>query len=262
MTTHERKELRRPLTYFTKEKRKDMLKIIHSSCRRFSSGAAKKSLVKSEVIKVDEIGVGVITLSNPSHLNALTVEMGEEFKDHVKQMRDHARNQNIRACIVTGDGDAFSAGGDLNWLRERHSTSAYLNSLIMLDFYNRFLCIRDIHVPTIAAINGAAIGAGLCMTLACDIRVVSDSAKLGFTFPKLGIHPGMGASVLLPRIVRQEVASHLLMSGDVFSGSDAKDYGLVLKSVSKVISLISIFPFVYSRLMLYDVLGRRHGYCS
>jgi enoyl-CoA hydratase/carnithine racemase len=73
----------------------------------------------------------------------------------------------------------------LDWLRQRHDTAPFLNSLIMVDFYNSFLCIRNVGVPTIAAVNGAAIGAGLCMTLACDIRIVSSTAKLGFTFPKV-----------------------------------------------------------------------------
>lgn len=94
-------------------------------------------------------------------------------------------------------GDAFSAGGDLKWLRERHTMNSYQNSIIMFDFYNMFLSIRNIHCPVIACINGSAIGAGLCMTLACDIRVASSTAKLGFTFPKLGIHPGRITSMKL-----------------------------------------------------------------
>ena len=102
-------------------------------------------------------------------------------------------------------GEAFSAGGDLKWLRERHTVpSAYDNAKTMVDFYKRFLSVSKIPVPTIAAINGSASGAGLCMTLACDFRIASDKAKLGFTFTKLGIHPGMGCSTLLPRLVNQQ----------------------------------------------------------
>lgn len=108
----------------------------------------------------------------------------------------------------------------------------------MVDFYNRFLCIRNVGVPTIAAINGAAIGAGMCMTLACDMRVAAKNAKLGFTFAKLGIHPGMGSSVLLPRLVGQDMATYLLLSGAVLSGEDARAKGLILEAVEKVMCAV------------------------
>ena len=131
-------------------------------------------------------------------------------------------------------GAAFSAGGDLKWLRERHSAkSAYSNTKTMVDFYKRFLCISRIPVPTIAAINGAAIGAGLCMTLACDMRIASDNAKLGFTFAKLGIHPGMGCTTLLPRVINQQYASYLLISGKIIDSNTAMQQGLIMESVPK-----------------------------
>lgn len=201
------------------------------SARFISKTAAGVELVKVQIVD----NVGVIKLSDPNRLNALTVDMGEQFVSAVSQMTTAAKEQRIRAVIVTGDGDAFSAGGDLNWLTARHETSPFKNSTIMVDFYNRFLCIRNIGVPTIAAINGAAIGAGMCMTLACDMRVAAKNAKLGFTFAKLGIHPGMGSSVLLPRLVGQEVATYLLLSGAVLSGEDARAKGLVLEAVDKVV---------------------------
>lgn len=188
-----------------------------------------------EFIKISIIDeVGLITLSDPGRLNALTVNMGESFTSAVAALTVAAKDQLIRAVVITGDGEAFSAGGDLNWLADRNKTSPFKNSSVMVDFYNRFLCIRNIGVPTIAAINGAAIGAGMCMTLACDIRIASSTAKLGFTFTKLGIHPGMGSSTLLPRLVGQEMASYLLLSGAVISGEEARQKGLVLEAVDKV----------------------------
>ena len=89
-------------------------------------------------------------------------------------------------------------------------------------------------MPTICAINGAAIGAGAAISLACDIRLASSTAKIGFTFSKIGIHPGMGSSVLLPRIVGDEKASYLLLSGSLLTGLEAKTMGLVLDAVDKV----------------------------
>ena len=205
-----------------------------------------------------ENSVGIITLSDPTRLNALTVNMGESFKEAVALMSTAAKEQRIRAVVVTGDGDAFSAGGDLNWLMERHHTSPFKNSTIMVDFYNRFLCVRDIGVPTIAAINGAAIGAGMCMTLACDMRIAASSAKLGFTFAKLGIHPGMGSSLLLPRLVGQETASYLLLSGAILSGDEARQRGLVLESVPKVNIMWKILVFtIESVLDNTSVLNRK-----
>jgi enoyl-CoA hydratase/carnithine racemase len=206
---------------------------------KVSSCLRKLHVASGDFIKISIVDqVGVITLSDPGRLNALTVDMGESFKSAVAALTVAAKDQLIRAVVVTGDGDAFSAGGDLNWLADRHKTSPFKNSTVMVDFYNRFLCIRNIGVPTIAAINGAAIGAGMCMTLACDVRIASRSAKLGFTFTKLGIHPGMGSSVLLPRLVSQEVASYLLLTGAIISGEEAHQKGLVLETVDKVRHLL------------------------
>jgi enoyl-CoA hydratase len=131
--------------------------------------------------------------------------MGLEFTAAVNHMNTLAADQSIRSCIITGSGHAFSAGGDLAWLRERHDSTPYQNRLTMLKFYNLYLHVRTLTVPTIAAINGHAIGAGMCMTLGCDFRVASKDARLGFTFVKLGIHPGIvpiGLTLLPPfRIV-------------------------------------------------------------
>jgi enoyl-CoA hydratase/carnithine racemase len=104
-------------------------------------------------------------------------------------MRDNCGD--VGAVVVTGSGKAFSAGGDLAFLRRRSEDSGARNSNIMFKFYERFLCVRKLPVPVIAAINGAAIGAGACFATACDMRVAAAGAKIGFTFPTLGLHPGM-----------------------------------------------------------------------
>lgn len=118
-----------------------------------------RSLVRTEFREVYGQRIGLILLSDHTKLNALTVEMGKQFQSAVEAMSNSAKNQEIRGCVITGEGDAFSAGGDLKWLRERHSRTPMANSVTMVDFYNSFLCVRNISVPTIAAINGAAIGA-------------------------------------------------------------------------------------------------------
>lgn len=192
--------------------------------------------VERKFVKLEQLDETVILkLSDPSRMNAMTVEMGREFNEVLKDIEFDVNQQKVRSVIITGDGDkAFSAGGDLDWLEDRHYCPAYKNSVIMRDFYNNFLDVRKLSVPTIAALNGAAVGAGMAMSLACDVRIVSEAAKLGFTFPSLGIHPGMGSSLLLPRISSYEVAAHLLSSGVLIRGNEAKERGLVLRVVEPV----------------------------
>lgn len=139
----------------------------------------------------------------------------------------------IGAVVITGNGRAFSAGGDLGWLRLRHRDTPSRNSKIMHDFYNKFLRVRQIPVPVVAAINGPAIGAGLCFAMACDIRVAAAQAKLGFTFVGLGLHPGMGATHLVASVAGYEVANRMLLTGDVITGAEAKDLNLVSKAAAE-----------------------------
>jgi enoyl-CoA hydratase len=165
------------------------------AARAFSSAAAAP-LVTFDLAK-DVPRVGVLTLNNPAKLNALSVSMGEQFS---AKLRDIAWEE-IGALVITGAGSAFSAGGDFAFLEARAATPADKNAAEMRAFYARLLQIRNVPVPTIAAINGHAVGAGLCFALATDLRVASSGAKLGVNFSSLGIHPGMGGSHLLPRAV-------------------------------------------------------------
>ena len=95
------------------------------------------------------------------------------------------------------------------------------------EFYARYLAIRNLPVPTIAAINGHAIGAGLCIALACDLRVAVGDAKMGMTFTKLGIHPGMGATYFLPRLIGTARACELFFTGRIFDAAEAERFGVV-----------------------------------
>jgi enoyl-CoA hydratase len=192
---------------------------------RLQSNETTKPLVEVEW-PADKIAV--IKLNSPHEMNALTEDMGDEFTRVVQYLTKEAHEQRLRAVILRGAGGSFSAGGNLNWLKARSLTSGYENSSIMMKFYKRFLCIKDLPVPTIAAIHGFAIGAGCCLTLACDMRLVTNNASLGFTFPKLGIHPGMGASLLLRRVVSGDYANYLLLTGQVIKGQEAFRRGLAL----------------------------------
>jgi enoyl-CoA hydratase len=101
----------------------------------------------------------------------------------------------------------------------------------MRRFYGLYLSVRDLPCPSIAALNGAAIGAGLCIALACDTRIAARGAKLGLNFTRLGIHPGMGATWNLPRIVGPAHAADLLFTGRILDGVEAERIGLVNRAV-------------------------------
>jgi len=172
--------------------------------------------------------VGVITLNAPAKFNALTVAMGDALAKTLDAIDYTATN----ALVITGAGKAFSAGGDFGFLDDRGRDTPSRNAAIMRDFYRRFFGrIRDVPVPVIAAINGPAIGAGLCFAVACDVRIAAASAKLGITFVGLGLHPGMGATYYLPRLVGPQLAAKLCLTGEVISGSEAARIGLVAEAV-------------------------------
>lgn len=175
-------------------------------------------------VKIGGSGVAVVTLNSPKTLNAMTVAMGNEFVTAVDSL---SKEPKLRAVVLTGAGSAFSAGGDISFLRSRIADTFDGNVLAMREFYSRFLCIRKLGVPVVAGINGHAIGAGFCVALACDIRVVSETAKLAINFTRLGIHPGMGGTYFLPKLAGYNAASHLILTGDTISGKDALRMGLV-----------------------------------
>lgn len=191
--------------------------------RAFSAAAASNKLVLYE----QKDKVGVITLNEPARLNALTVEMGEHFSEVLSSI-DYSKTN---ALVLTGSGKAFSAGGDLNFLRKRSNDTGMRNAIIMKRFYASFLGqLRQTHVPVVAAINGPAVGAGLCFALGADIRVASKSARLGVTFVGLGLHAGMGCTYTLPRLIGPQLASYLLLTGKLVTGEEAARMGLVMEA--------------------------------
>ena len=180
--------------------------------------------------------VGEITLNDPDHLNAMSEAMAAEMKALVSTLR--GAKDRKRAIILTGAGRAFSAGGDLQMLEKKRELSEKENHKRMLEFYESFLSLRSLEIPLIAVINGHAIGAGLCVACGCDIRIASKNAKLGFTFTRLGLHPGMGATYFIPRIVGIGAASELLLTGRVIESARALELGLVteLHDTDKIVA--------------------------
>jgi len=178
-----------------------------------------------------------LTFNDPDHLNAMTRAMGEAFSDCIAGL---AADRSIRAVVLTGAGRAFSAGGDLGMIRERSDEARERPGFArrnvretMRSFYGLFLSVRGLPCPTLAAINGHAIGAGLCVALACDLRYVALEAKLGLNFTKLGLHPGMGATWTLPRLVGQPLAAELLYTSRIIDGEEAARMGLANRATPR-----------------------------
>ncbi|HZO15309.1 MAG TPA: enoyl-CoA hydratase-related protein [Polyangiaceae bacterium] len=168
--------------------------------------------------------VAELTLNRPERRNSMTWEMGAAIAAAVQEL--NARDD-VRVLIVRGAGDCFSAGGDFGLLEERANSRGDENRRAMRAFYASYLSLLEVRVPAIAALHGHALGAGLCFALACDVRIASDDAKLGVTFVRIGLHPGMGATHLLERAVGVAHAADLLLSGRVVDAAEALRIGLV-----------------------------------
>lgn len=172
--------------------------------------------------------IATLTLNVPDKRNAMSAEMTEAFPravEHLKGMTE------ARAVVVTGAGAAFCAGGDLDFLHTGEREVTALRDK-MTSFYPSFSCLLDVDIPTVAAINGPAIGAGLCLALMCDLRVAAADAPLGMTFVRIGLHPGMLATALLARAVTQTWAAELLYTGRIVTGAEALHMGLVNRAVT------------------------------
>jgi enoyl-CoA hydratase len=170
------------------------------------------------VVHVDD-HVALITINDPDRRNAVTAEISAALRSAVDAAE---ANQDVHALIVTGAGKAFCAGANLTALGE--ATEDGLRVI-----YDGFLAVANCALPTIAAVNGAAVGAGLNLALAADVRIAGPAALFDPRFQKLGIHPGGGATWMLQRAVGPQVARAALLFGMSFDAEEAVRHGLALK---------------------------------
>ncbi len=173
-------------------------------------------------------GVATVVLNQPEKRNAMTLEMGSELVQAVGFLRER---EELRVMVLTGSGRAFCAGGSLDLIQSKSGPSREENQAAMRSFYEKFLSLMDLPYPTIASVNGYAIGAGLCLALACDLRIAAEEAKMGMNFVRLGLHPGMGATYLLPRLVGPARACEIFFTGELIDGREAARIGLVNRAV-------------------------------
>jgi enoyl-CoA hydratase/carnithine racemase len=169
-------------------------------------------------------GVVTLTLDLPDRRNAMTGELTAAWAEEIAGLRG---DRSVRCVVVTGAGSAFCAGGDLSWIAESPDLTVDAIRDRMLPFYRTWLSIRDLEAPSIAAVNGHAVGAGLCLALACDLRYAARGAKLSAPFTQLGMHAGMAATWLLPEVVGMAAARDLLLTGRAVEGDEALQLGLV-----------------------------------
>ncbi len=169
--------------------------------------------------------VATITLNRPENRNSMTPDVLDGLMDSVAKARGDSE---VRCVIITGRGSSFCAGADFKSNVQRGDAAGRMPSNERsFSMYRPFLSVLEIEVPVIGALNGHAIGGGLGLALVCDIRIANQDAKYGANFTKLGLHPGMATTYLLPRIVGVPRAAELLLTGRIITGAEAANFGLV-----------------------------------
>ncbi len=170
--------------------------------------------------------IGVLTLRRPDNRNAMTPELLAAFAEATRRA---GQDRSTRCVILTGTGSCFSAGADLKkGLQQGDHAAPHERSFAM---YTSFLSLLDLEVPVVGALGGHAVGGGFGLALLCDLRVASETAKLGANFARIGLHSGLGISYLLPRLIGVPRANELLLTGKLIRGREAADWGLVNAAV-------------------------------
>ena len=178
-------------------------------------------------------GVVLLTLNLPDRRNAMTDELTAEWAAAVASL---AGDRSVRCVVVTGAGKAFCSGGDLSWLRSGGLGVDALRDK-MLPFYKTWLGLRMLDVPSVAAVNGAAVGAGAALALSCDVRYAGPDAKLTVPFAKLGMHAGMATTYTLTEVVGAAHARELLLTGRVVGADEMLRLGLASEVADDVVAL-------------------------
>lgn len=172
-------------------------------------------------LHVDD-GVAVVTLDDPEHRNALSETLVGEL---VATLDALEATDEVGAIVITGKPPAFCAGADLSHLGAAREEG-------LRSIYEGFLRVGRVALPTIAAVNGPAVGAGMNLALACDIRLAGESARFDTRFLQLGIHPGGGHTWMLQRAVGEQAAKAMVLFGEVLDGERAARCGLVWRCVA------------------------------
>lgn len=175
----------------------------------------------TRIIYKKDGNVGIITLNRPKLLNALDTQLWKEITHCLGVMEE---DTDIRCVVITGNGRAFSAGGDIN---EEGQLNVRDANRFMRTGYKFVQAVESFPAPVICAINGYAIGGGLEFALACDIRLMADTAKIGLPECGLGVMTGWGGSVRLTRLAGPAWAKEMLFTGDMLNAEEALRHNIV-----------------------------------
>jgi enoyl-CoA hydratase/carnithine racemase len=192
------------------------------------------ALGSDEVLVEVADGVGTVTLNRPEKRNAMTPAMDRTMRESIRALD---ADEAVRAIVITGAGDVFCSGMDISGgatafdadAQAAHDETAGFTS----DTIHEAWALWKLPTPTICAINGHAVGAGMSFTLLFDIRYVADDAKLSFVFPRRGLVSEANSNWLLPRMIGVTRSLELLLSGRTFSGIEAAEWGIAARSFPK-----------------------------
>ncbi|MGH7476637.1 MAG: enoyl-CoA hydratase/isomerase family protein [Longimicrobiales bacterium] len=194
------------------------------------TGTVTADVSTDAIIAQRDGSIGWVRINRPERLNAFAGDMRERL---VAALAWLEQDSEVRCVVVIGNGRAFSTGGDVRYMAElidagdeaafEHLVRAGADVVRQIDGMRK---------PVIAAINGPAAGAGACLALACDLRIASESATIGFTFARVGLHPDWGGSFFLPRLVGPGLAAELVYTGGMISAERAERLGLVNRVVA------------------------------
>ncbi|SDY92261.1 Enoyl-CoA hydratase/carnithine racemase [Saccharopolyspora shandongensis] len=173
-------------------------------------------------------GIGTILLNRPKRKNAFTMEMIDEWAAAIRSARF---DPEVRVLVLTGAGDAFCSGVDLDAFTSGEKSVLDHKTVLTDRIHQVALALEDLDKPVIAAVNGVAVGAGMDMALMCDIRFVGESARLSEGYVRVGLVPGDGGCYYLPRLVGTAKALELLWTGDFVDARTAVDIGIASRRV-------------------------------
>jgi len=189
--------------------------------------------VSNKFLKIEKRdAVVILTMDQPEVRNVLTGNTA--IKEIVSACAEISKDQSVRAVVLTGNGTVFSAGGNLRDM-QRYIGDELSGAQIRQEYREGIqqipLALYNLDVPTIAAVNGPAIGAGCDLACMCDIRIASDRASFAESFVKVGIVPGDGGAWFLPRVVGASRAAEMTFTGDRVNAEEALSYGLISRVV-------------------------------
>ncbi|MDD3845537.1 MAG: enoyl-CoA hydratase-related protein [Syntrophorhabdaceae bacterium] len=176
-----------------------------------------------------EENIAILTINRPQARNAFSPEMIRLWRQYLEEARG---DDSVTVIVVTGTGDTFCSGGDIRDMAEGKLRSWDMKRFLWEGVHRVILTLEDLDKPVIAAINGAAMGAGMDMAIMCDLRVCSDRARLGESYIQMGLVPGDGGAWFLPRLVGVSKAMELFLTADILSAQEALSLGIVNRVVA------------------------------